>query len=60
MDILVANMDLIYWLVLSSSKMRREGGIVILASCEYNFIRVHKNLVHHPSNNKWILAIIKV
>ena len=27
------------------------GGIVILASCEHNFIRVHENLVQYPSNN---------
>ncbi len=27
-----------------------DGGIVILASCEYHFIRVHENLVQHPSN----------
>ena len=24
---------------------------VILANCEYQFIRVNKNLVQHPSNN---------
>ena len=27
------------------------GGIVILACCEYYFIRVHDNLVQHPSKN---------
>ena len=27
------------------------GDIVILASCEYHFIRVHENMVQHPSNN---------
>ena len=26
------------------------GGIVSLASCEYHFLQVHKNLVQHPSN----------
>ena len=26
------------------------GGIIIQASCEYRFIRVHKSLVQHPSN----------
>ena len=26
------------------------GGIVILASCVHHFIRVHDNLVQHPSN----------
>ena len=28
--------------------------IVILASCEYYFIRVHENLAHQPSNNRSI------
>ena len=27
------------------------GGIIILASCEYQFNKVHENLVQHPSNN---------
>ena len=27
------------------------GGIVILASCEHPFIKVHKDMLHHPSNN---------
>ena len=27
-----------------------EGGIFILARCEFHFIRVHENLVQHPSN----------
>ena len=27
------------------------GGIVILASCEYDFIRVNENHVQYPSNN---------
>ena len=31
-----------------------EGGIIILASCEYPFIRLHENLVRHLSNNKYI------
>ena len=25
--------------------------IVILAICEHNFMRVHKNMAQHPSNN---------
>ena len=25
------------------------GDYVVLTSCEYNFIRVHENLVQHPS-----------
>ena len=31
------------------------GGIVILAICEYHFIRIHENLVQHPSNNIGII-----
>ena len=34
----------------------RMGGI-ILGSCEYNFIRVHKNLVQYPCNNISITII---
>ena len=30
------------------------GGIVILASYEFDFIRVHDNLVLGPSNNKFM------
>ena len=30
---------------------RMDGGIVILASCEYQFFRVYENLVQHTSNN---------
>ena len=32
------------------------GSIVVLASCEYHFIRVHKNLMQHPCNNISICA----
>ena len=49
-------MNLIYWPVHSCSRMRGwMGCIVILASCEYHFNRVHENLEQHPSNNisKW-------
>ena len=35
----------------------RMSDIVILASYEINFIRVHKNLVQHPSNNISIVII---
>ena len=28
-----------------------DGGIVISAGCKHQFIRVHENLVQHPSNN---------
>ena len=50
-------MDLLYWSVRSSSWRGGDGvkgvdgGIVILVSCEHHFIRVHENLVQHPSNN---------
>ena len=47
-----------YWSVRSSSRRGIGGGgkaIVILASCEYYFIRVHENLVQHPSNDISIL-----
>ena len=49
-------MDIIYWSVQSSSRSRGDWvngliwGIVILASCEYHFIRAHANLVQYPSN----------
>ena len=33
-----------------------EVGIVILSSCEYYFIRVHENLVQHPSDNISIVS----
>ena len=49
-------MDHIYWSVCSSSRRggygaKDYGGIVVLASCEHHFLRVHKNLVQHPNNN---------
>ena len=53
----LANMNIIYQLDRSSSKwggnrvMQEDGGIIILASCQHHFIRVHENLVQHPSNN---------
>ena len=34
------------------------GGIVILATFEFNFIREHKILVQHPSNDILINAIV--
>ena len=37
--------------------MKGMGKVVILASCEYYFIRVHENLVQHPSRNKSIIKI---
>ena len=45
-----------YWSVRSSSwtggnVVKMLDGIVVLASCEYKFIRVHENLVQHPINN---------
>ena len=61
--IYVANMDLIYWSVRSSSRIRgdrvKDVGIVILASCEYHFIRVYENLVQHPSNNISIVHLFR-
>ena len=54
-SIWVANMDIPYWLVHSYSRWGGGKGldrnIVILASCEYRFLRVPENLVQHPSNN---------
>ena len=35
-------------------------GIVILASCEYHFLRVHENLVQHQSNKISINNIDKL
>ena len=52
-------MDL--WVSLLIQKEGRgwgKDGIVILASSEYHFIRVLKNLVQNPSKN--ILNIIKI
>ena len=48
-------MDIIYWSVRSSNRRGNkvkgvDGGIFILASCEYHFIRVHENLGQDPSN----------
>ena len=34
--------------------------IVILSSCEHHFIRVHGNLVQHPSNNILLIALVIV
>ena len=34
-------------------------GIVILASCKYYFIRVHENVVQHPSYNISSIAMIE-
>ena len=53
-EIWLANMDLNYWSIVHPEGGDRvkgvDGGIIILASCEYYFIRVHKNLVQHSSN----------
>ena len=60
-SIKVANIDLINWSVRLSSRKELDElkrgwilGVVISASCEFYFIRVHKNLVQHPINNKSI------
>ena len=57
-------MDLIYWSVHSYSRRGGENVEVVdrgyqyfLASCEYYFVRVHENLVQHPSNN---ISIVNV
>ena len=48
-----SNMDLIYWPVRLFSKREEDGvkGVdgVNIDSLEYHFIRVHENLVQHPS-----------
>ena len=44
----VATLDLIHWLVLSSS--RRKRGIIILASWKDHYIKVGENMVQYPSN----------
>ena len=52
------NIDPIYWSVHSSTRKEADGikelggGIVILASCEHHFIRVHKNMLQDPSNDE--------
>ena len=49
-------MDLIYWSVRSSSRMRGDvWGFRYLASFEHQFIRLNENLVQYPSNNISIL-----
>ena len=56
-------MNLIYYSVRSFRSRLRNGvkgfmgSIVILACCEHHFIRVHKILVQHPSNNKSIVIL---
>ena len=53
-------MELIYWLVRSSSRrkgdgiMGVEGGIITLARCVFLFIREHDKLVKDPSYNKYV------
>ena len=50
---ILANMDIIPLQVGRGLGKEVVGGIVILASCEYHFIRVYENLVQHPSNYIW-------
>ena len=50
----LAIMDLIQWSVRSYNRRGGngdDGSIIILASCEHHYIRVHINLVQHSSNN---------
>ena len=57
-------MVLNYWSVRSSISRGGDGvkgldgGIVILASCEFHFISEHENLLQHPSNNISIAKIL--
>ena len=57
-------MKLIYWLVRSSGRMggdeikRVDGVIVILARCDFHFIREYENLVKDPSKDISIPYII--
>ena len=63
MDILAENIYHFSWLIWTSFNgqfvypvggegvKEEDGGIIILASCEHHFNRVHKNLVQHPSIN---------
>ena len=37
--------------------MGLRGLIIILASCEHHFMRVHENLVQHTSNNISIITL---
>ena len=47
--------SLLIWILFISQLIHpvgyRMGEEVLLASCEHNFIRVHNNLLQHPSNN---------
>ena len=43
---------------LSSFKNANVGGIVILARCEFHFIKEHETLVQHPSNNISIDCVV--
>ena len=53
----VANMELIYWSIRSSSRRVVngikwvDGCIIILGNFELYLISIHENLVQHPSNN---------
>ena len=58
----IVNMDITYW---SGASSRRggnkvkwmDGGIIIISSYQFHFIRVHDNLVKYSSNNKSIKRI---
>ena len=63
-SIWLANMKLIYWSVRSSGRRggdeikRVDGVIVILARCDFHFIREYENLVKDPSKDISIPYII--
>ena len=70
MDILGKNHQfrLLIWTSFIGQFVRQVGGkgdgvkdgmgciVIVIASCQYHFIRMHENLVQHPSNN--IISIL--
>ena len=38
-------------------RVKDEMGCIVIASCQYHFIRMHENLVQHPSNN-FVLILV--
>ena len=51
----LANIELIYWTVRSSSRKGWDG--IKGVDGGYHFIRVHENLVQHPTNNISIVLV---
>ena len=54
--IYLANMYLVYYSLFIQGV---DWGIITLAGCENYFIRVHENLVQHPSNSNISIAFSK-